>query len=81
MQYAMHGYQLPNIVFWNVSARRNTFHAGDTEHGVQLVSGLTARVFESLAKGIVLTPYEYMTEVLSSARYAGIRADLSKTCA
>ena len=81
MQYAMHGYQLPNIVFWNVCARWNTFHAGDTEHGVQLVSGLTARVFESLAKGIVLTPYEYMTEVLSSARYAGIRADLSKTCA
>lgn len=63
------GYKVPNIVFWNVDARQNTFHASFDYEGVQLASGQSASVFGSLVKGLCLTPYEYMLSVLNDERY------------
>lgn len=68
------GYTIPNIVFWNVQSRHNTYHASFDRKGVQLASGQSAAVFASLIKGISLTPYEYMLSVLNSERYAKITA-------
>ena len=66
------GYKIPNIVFWNVNSRNNTYHASFDKAGVQLASGQAAIVFESLVKGIDLTPYEYMLSVLNQKRYEKI---------
>ena len=66
------GYRIPNIVFWNVNSRKNTYHASFDRKGVQLASGQTTAVFESLLKGENLTPYEYMIMVLNDERYARI---------
>lgn len=66
------GYEIPNIVFWNVNARNNTFHADMNAKGVQLASGQSPSVFKSLVSGIYLTPYEYMLSVLNSPRYVQI---------
>ena len=66
------GYELPNLVFWNVNSRKNTFHASADYKGVQLASGQSAIVFESLINNIALTPYEYMLSVINTERYAKI---------
>ena len=66
------GYEIPNIVFWNVNSRHNTYHACFDREGVQLASGQSPVVFESLIKGVNLTPYDYMLSVLNTERYAKI---------
>ncbi len=66
------GYQIPNIVFWNVNSRHNTYHASFDREGVQLASGQSPVVFESLIKGVNLTPYDYMLSVLNTERYEKI---------
>ncbi|MBQ1308030.1 MAG: DUF2828 family protein, partial [Erysipelotrichaceae bacterium] len=71
-QFEEHGYDMPNIVFWNVNSRHNTYHASFDRKGVQLASGQSTAVFESLVKGISLTPYEYMLSVLNTERYERI---------
>ena len=67
------GYEIPNIVFWNVNARANTFHADSNTKGVQLASGQSPSVFECLIKGVDLTPYDFMVKTLSSPRYDCIK--------
>ena len=71
-KYEAFGYEIPNIVFWNVNARNNTYHASFDRKGVQLASGQSPAVFESLVKGINMTPYEYMMSVLNAERYEKI---------
>ena len=71
-QFENNGYEIPNIVFWNVNSRNSTYHASFDRKGVQLASGQSTTVFETLIKGINLTPYEYMLSVLNTERYAVI---------
>lgn len=71
-RFALNGYDIPNIVFWNVNSRKNTFHASFDRKGVQLASGQSPSVFESLVKAVNLTPYEYMLEVVNGERYEKI---------
>ena len=73
-KYKAFGYQIPNIVFWNVRSGKNTYHASFDRPGVQLASGQSPVVFESLAKGVNMTPQEYMLSVLNSERYEPITA-------
>ena len=71
-QFEDNGYDMPNVVFWNVNSRNSTYHASFDRKGVQLASGQSATVFESLTKGVCLTPYEYMMSVLNGERYERI---------
>ena len=70
--FEKNGYEMPNIVFWNVDSRNNTYHASFDRKGVQLASGQSPVVFESLVKGVNLTPYDYMLSVLNTERYERI---------
>ena len=63
------GYVMPNLVFWNVDARNNTFHCLLNAGSVQLVSGQSVQVFKNLMNGVSMTPYEYMVSVLQDKRY------------
>ena len=72
-EFKAHGYQLPQIVFWNVASRNVQQPVKSNEQGVTLVSGCNPNVFGMLAKD-VLDPYSYMMEVLSTERYARIAA-------
>ena len=71
-KYAAAGYDMPNIVFWNVASRNDTFHASFDKKGVQLASGQSASVFATLTSGVQLTPHDYMVSVLNNERYAQI---------
>lgn len=71
-KYAQYGYELPEIVFWNVNARQDTFHADAYVPHVRMVSGQSASVFKTLIDGKTHTPYEFMLEVLFNERYKNV---------
>lgn len=67
------GYEIPNIIFWNVSSRHDVFHADAKREGVQLVSGQSTTVFKQVIDCIGMTPVEMMMKVIDSERYKQIR--------
>ena len=71
--FARHGYQLPEVVFWNVASRNRQQPVTVSDAGVALVSGCSPRIFSMLKAGI-LSPYAFMLDVLGSERYAVIAA-------
>ena len=67
---ACHGwYNFPNLVYWNVDARQNTF-LEDTKSGITYVSGCSPVLYEQILKGV--TGEQLMLEKLNSARYENI---------
>ena len=68
-----HGYQLPEVMFWNVASRNQQQPVKINDQGVALVSGCNPRIFSMLKAGI-LSPYAFMMDVLGSKRYAAIVA-------
>ena len=67
------GYQLPNVVFWNVSSRNQQQPVTMNEQGVALVSGCSPRIF-SMVMEDTLDPFTYMLSVIDTERYAPIMA-------
>lgn len=72
-KFAAHGYELPNIVFWNVASRNTQQPVTMNEQSVALVSGCSPRIFSMISSG-TLSPYAFMMEVLGAERYANIAA-------
>ncbi len=60
------GYELPELVFWNVEARDTHLPVTQNEKGVKLVSGASANIFADVVSGDlkVVTPYEFMLKIL-----------------
>lgn len=77
-KYESHGYAIPEIVFWNVDARNNTYHATENVPHVRMVSGQAASVFKSLIDNKTHTPYDFMLSVLNNARYETVVHVLKK---
>ena len=63
-------YKFPNLVYWNVDARNNTF-LDDPKSGVTFVSGASPILFEQVLKG--LTGIDLMLNKLNSDRYKSIQ--------
>ena len=68
-KFKMHGYKMPNVVFWNVNARQDNIPM-KVKDGVTLVSGFSPVVYEMLMSG--KTGLDLMLEKLNSDRYAAI---------
>jgi hypothetical protein len=68
-RFAEAGYEMPNVVFWNVDSRHDTYHAKADEPRVQLVSGKSTSTFKLLIEGLNKTPYELMLQALNDKRY------------
>ena len=71
--FARHGYQLPEVIFWNVASRNRQQPVTQNEQGVALVSGCSPHIFSMLSNG-TLSPYKFMMQVLSAPRYEPIAA-------
>ena len=67
--YNQHGYNIPNIIFWNVDSRHDNFQVTSEHRGVQLASGQSPSVFKSILNNIGKTPYEAMLSVLNDPMY------------
>jgi hypothetical protein len=68
-EYGSHGYEIPNVIFWNVDSRHDIFHTDAKRKGVQLCSGQSATTFKHLMACIGMTPVEMMNKVVNSERY------------
>ena len=71
--YNENGYALPEIVFWNVSARCETVPVNRSETGAALVSGYSPAIFDMVMGG-ECSPEIAMDRILASERYASITA-------
>ena len=71
--FAAEGYQLPQVVFWNVASRGLHQPVTMNEQGAVLVSGCTPRLFQMVTQG-EFSSYAYMMDVLSAPRYRGLTA-------
>lgn len=71
--FELNGYKLPKLVFWNVASRKLQLPVTKNEQGVALVSGCTPKIFELVMEDN-MNPYEFMLEVVNSARYENITA-------
>lgn len=65
-----HGYKMPLVTFWNVSARNDRIPMRKEGH-VNYVSGFNPVIFEQVLKG--LTAEDLMFDKLNSERYACIQ--------
>ena len=72
-KFRAHGYDLPQIVFWNVASRNQQQPVTVNDRGVALVSGCTPRIFSMALQG-ELDPMGYMMQIIGSERYAPIAA-------
>lgn len=65
------GYDVPQLVYWNVQARGNNVIPMQAKDGITFVSGFSPVLFEQIMKG--KTGYDLMMDKLNSARYECIR--------
>lgn len=68
-KYKAAGYEMPNLVFWNVNARNSQFPMSMDDRGFQLVSGCSPSIFEATMKGEFLSAYDLMLNVINAERY------------
>jgi len=65
------GYEMPEIVFWNVNAHAGTCPIGYNQHGVALVSGFSPQMFSNLF-GDLGTPMDLVLKVVGGQRYDAV---------
>lgn len=70
--YAAHGYTLPHVVFWCVSAWAGSTHHYNYNDYVTAFSGNAASTFRDVLGTIGYNAYEAMLKVLNGERYAQI---------
>jgi hypothetical protein len=68
-KYGHAGYQMPVICFWNVAARSNQSPVTKDENGTIMVSGCSPSIFSQVISNEIITPYEFMLQVLNKERY------------
>lgn len=70
-KYQQHGYDMPEILFWNVRGNTNDFPATDVP-GVGLVSGFSPSVLKAVLNGDGFTPYDILRKTIDDTRYEKI---------
>lgn len=71
VEYLLHGYDLPRLVFWNVCSRTGTIPLKTNKNGVCLVSGFNPTIMDMVLSG-ELDPYKCLVNKLNSSRYDAV---------
>jgi hypothetical protein len=66
------GYEMPDIVYWNIQSRNDNFPTSVNEMGTALVSGFSPSIMKSVLTCEDFTPYNMMMETIDSPRYEPI---------
>lgn len=66
------GYEMPDIVYWNLHSRNDNFPTSVNEMGTALVSGFSPSIMKSVLTCEEFTPYNMMMETIDSSRYEPI---------
>ena len=70
--YHKAGYEMPQLVFWNVNAIGGNVPMTIHDTGTALVSGCSPSILKSVLGGKVITPVEVMRDAVYNERYAPI---------
>ena len=70
--YEKAGYEMPDIVYWNIQSRNDNCPTRFDETGTALVSGFSPSIMRSILSCKNITPYEVMMETIDSPRYEAI---------
>lgn len=73
-RFGRQGYEMPQLVFWNVNARNTQFPVQKDEVGNVLVSGGSPHIFDMVINSKDLSPYQFMLKALESERYERVSA-------
>ena len=68
-KFSAEGYKLPNVIFWNVSQRRETYQNKADAPNVFLVSGHSPSTFRHITNITAKTPEELMYDILDNEMY------------
>lgn len=71
-KYAAAGYEVPNVVFWNLNARAGNVPVKYDAKGAALVSGFSPSIVKSILAAENLNPVSVMLQTLNSDRYSVI---------
>jgi hypothetical protein len=71
-KYSQAGYQVPNIVFWNLAARGSNIPVKFDEQGTAMVSGFSPSILVQILSSGEISPEAIMNEVLNSERYSAL---------
>ena len=71
-KYSDAGYNVPNIVFWNLNARSGNVPVKHDKRGVALVSGFSPSIMTSILGAKSMDPTSVMLDTLNSPRYSVI---------
>lgn len=71
--YTAAGYQVPQIVYWNIQSRNGGVPVSFDKQGTALVSGFSPSIMTSLLKGEIESPQQIMDLTIMSDRYANIK--------
>jgi hypothetical protein len=69
--YRKAGYELPQLVFWNVNSSGNV-PIQSHDSGTALVSGCSPSILKSILTGNSITPIDTMNDTVYSERYQEI---------
>lgn len=69
-QYARAGYEMPQLVFWNLQSRVDETPVTKDESGAMLVGGLSPSVMKNALNGKITTPMDLMMDVINDPLYA-----------
>jgi hypothetical protein len=70
--YRKAGYELPQLVFWNVNAIGGNVPIKADDTGTALVSGCSPSILKSVLSGKVISPEDVMRDAVYNERYAPI---------
>lgn len=76
-KYRHAGYNMPQLIFWNVAGRTEDFPVTKSEFNTAMVSGFSPCHLKYLTTGKITTPYDLMREAIDSERYACVGKGLS----
>jgi len=71
--YIQSGYNLPEIIFWNVAGRKGNVPTKAVMKNTALVSGYSAAIVSQIIKGKIDTPIELMLRTVHSERYQPVQ--------
>jgi hypothetical protein len=67
------GYEMPNIIYWNIQSRGKNIPVRFDEQGTALISGFSPSIMTSLLSGASITPVSIMMETINKKRYSCVK--------
>jgi len=73
-KFSKAGYNMPQIVFWNIQSRNGGIPVSFDTKGTALVSGFSPSIMKSLLGGTIESPIQIMDKTILDERYEMIKA-------